>query len=83
MAYTSPLKLVSSENSPRPAQPEEIDGEAEMMFTLPAGVAETLSKVAGSPAGSVGNQGPARLPGRPVVLRARPRPGWFRRLLGR
>ena len=57
-AYTTPLKLVSDQNPPRPQQPDEVDGDEEFIFSLPAGVADELSK-------NVGNKGPATRPPRP------------------
>ncbi len=66
MAYTSPLKLISDQNPPRPNQPEEVDDDEEFIFSLPAGVADELSK-------SVGNQGPA-------THEPRPPSGWWGRL---
>lgn len=66
MPNITPLKLVSAEKCPRPIQPEEVDDDEELVFSLPAGVAETL-------AGSVGNQGPATQEPRPDL-------GWWGRL---
>lgn len=49
MARTSTLRLVSSENPPRPSWPDDLDDDEILDWSLPAGVADDLSKNLGNP----------------------------------
>jgi hypothetical protein len=59
MTYATPLRLVSSTVHPRPEQPDEVDGDEVLEWTIPAGVA-------GSPPETLVNPTPATPATRPA-----------------